>query len=326
VGEVVIRMNKIFLSVLIPVYNFDIALLINSLCREINKKDLHSEIEIIVMDDASSPGVKEGNRIICQTQAGIKIKYYELEKNIGRAKIRNQLVSKARGGFILFLDDDGLPDSLDFLSEYLRYARQGKYEVICGGRSYQQVNEAEKSNRLYMWVSSRTEVKSAEERNRVPWRYIFTNNILLKKRVFTDTPFDERFVGWGYEDTEWGIRLCQNYHVTHIDNTVSHLGLKSKESLFRQRKESVKNHYLMATLYPDYFCETAVYKWVVYLLICDQRLLGILDKGMSRLYFQSHMPIYPSYIILQLLKAVWLTREFRMHGYSFGFKRTGARK
>ena len=47
------------LSVIIPVYNWDITLLVEALAREIVRGNLYDEIEIVIADDCSSSEYKK---------------------------------------------------------------------------------------------------------------------------------------------------------------------------------------------------------------------------------------------------------------------------
>jgi len=68
------------ISVCIPVYNFNISELVNVIKDQITDFDF----ELIVIDDASDENFKSDNKKILDF-----CKYIELDKNIGRSKIRN---------------------------------------------------------------------------------------------------------------------------------------------------------------------------------------------------------------------------------------------
>ena len=58
-----------------------------------------------------------------------------------------------------------------------------------------------------------------------PEKYVFTSNLLIRRDVFDAEPFDAGFVGWGWEDVEWGMRVSRRHPIAHIDNPATHLGL-----------------------------------------------------------------------------------------------------
>ena len=94
------------LSFLIPTYNYDVTELVHSLFRQGTalKKKLGGsfEFEIIVADDASPNLEKvDVNRKITQWE---NCRYLPLQKNLGRAQIRNFLAGCARYEHLVFID------------------------------------------------------------------------------------------------------------------------------------------------------------------------------------------------------------------------------
>jgi len=97
-------MNKV--SLIIPTFNRP-----HLLPRAVESARLAGrEVEIIVVDDASS----DGTASVCAGLPGIK--YVRLDRNQGVAGARNVGLLESRGDFIAFLDDDDLrlPGSLDY--------------------------------------------------------------------------------------------------------------------------------------------------------------------------------------------------------------------
>ena len=117
------------ISICIPVYNFNVSLLLEELSRQMEKAE--ASVELILIDDCSSSENKELNKSACN-----KHRYIELEKNIGRAKIRNLFLEYAQYEHLLFLDCDSLIPKETFLSNYLKAIKEGESSIICGGRIY----------------------------------------------------------------------------------------------------------------------------------------------------------------------------------------------
>lgn len=305
--------KKIILSVLIPVYNWDISLLLEKLAAEIQNNNLCELVELVVIDDCSTDDkarTANGKKVLECRSAGVNIKYSELQKNIGRALIRNKLADQASGEFILFLDGDSLPNRTDFLTAYLSYALENRWDVVCGGRNYISRIMYGKEYGFYFYLGNKVEVKSVEIRSETPWRYLYTSNILVRKSVFLKTPFDERFSGYGYEDAEWGIRLSKKYKVLHIDNTVSHLGLVTKETAYQKMRDSIKNYVLLAKLHPDAFKESSVYKVSRRLIFLPVSLLDLMDVVLEKMFlFISNNSI--CFLIFQMNKAVLFAKQLK---------------
>lgn len=236
----------VFLSILIPVYNWDVRELLIRLAAQAEGLCGDEVVEFIVIDDASS--VKFSNK---ETSGEIaRITYRELTKNIGRAAIRNELLQEASGEYVLFLDADMLPDGDDFLQHYVSEAKEGK-EILCGGISYLQCERDDKQYSFYLYKSSKTESLLASTRQKAPWRYLFTSNILLLREVMESVSFDSRFSGYGFEDIEWGIRLSQSHTIRHINNSCSHMGLMRKSEVYSKMRESISNYGLLIALHPQ---------------------------------------------------------------------------
>jgi len=79
------------LSVIIPVYNWDVSLLIEALAREVISEQLSGEIEILVADDCSQPQYKDKNR--SSMSAYSFCRYYELDEQLGRAGVKGFIES-----------------------------------------------------------------------------------------------------------------------------------------------------------------------------------------------------------------------------------------
>ena len=121
------------LSILIPIYNFKVVDVVLELKAQAEKLDI--PFEILCFDDASS-NHKDTNSTL---QAEVNIQYLELSNNIGRTKIRNLLVEKAKYSNLLFLDCDITINKSDFLASYAPYFNSG--HVVCGGVAYQKENQ-----------------------------------------------------------------------------------------------------------------------------------------------------------------------------------------
>lgn len=295
------------LSILIPVYNWNVTLLLKRLFQEIETCDLSSQVEVIVLEDGSTDVKTYTDNVEFISE---NLKQYltseRLEQNVGRSMIRNLLASKATGNFLLFLDCDVLPDTDDFIRKYISLAEEDSFDVVCGGISYRTriLNEPEYDYHAYL--GNRKEVKPASERNNEPWRHILTSNIMVRKSVFLGTPFNERFTGYGYEDIEWGVRLAKKYRILHIDNTASHLGLVTKAKAYEKMCNSVPNYLLMRDICPEAFVASAISKAVDLLARCSLPALNFLDRTLKRRFLAGRSGSRFAFVLFQLNFAVLL--------------------
>ena len=120
------------ISILIPVYNCKIVSLVNDLHNQASVASV--PVEIIVLDDCSSELLRDQNKDVKKLT---DVKFIELEKNIGRASIRNKLAGMAAYPTLLFMDCDSKVPDADYIKRYLPYC--GKDVVVCGGRIYRPV-------------------------------------------------------------------------------------------------------------------------------------------------------------------------------------------
>jgi glycosyltransferase involved in cell wall biosynthesis len=290
------------LSVIIPVYNWDITLLVEALAREIVSGNLHDEIEIVIADDCSSSEYREKNQQ--EVNKHFFCRYYEQKKRGGRSVVRNFLVKQTKHPFVLMLDADMLPDKENFLSEY-RQQITSDQKIICGGYSYKKRILQGKEYDFYFYKGQQTEEISVKERNETPWRYLFTGNVLAHRDVLNTIGFDENFINYGYEDIEWGIRLSCNYPVHHIENTCSHLGLIPKKKAFVRMRSSIPNFLRLKTLHPELFSRTGAAKISrMFSMLPDPFLRG-LDKILSGFFNLLHNN-FLCHFLFQLDKAVLL--------------------
>lgn len=306
-----IERPRLQMSILIPVFNWDLALLLPSLTAEIDQSQLGAKVEVIVMDDHSSDGpLRFRNETLLAGLAKPYLKHSVQERNVGRSAIRNLLAAEASGEYLLFLDCDVLPDAPDFIRSYLSLSDSGELDVVSGGISYRTRVLKGREFDYHAYLGGRKEVKPAAVRNREPWRHILTSNIMVRKSVFQTTPFDERFTGYGYEDVEWGARLAERFKILHVDNTASHLGLVTKARTYEKMCNSVSNYLLLKSLRPEAFHASSIGKLVRLLEPVPAPLLAGMDRLLKDL-FQSSGSNRLAFLFFQLDFAVLLARALR---------------
>jgi glycosyltransferase involved in cell wall biosynthesis len=227
------------LSILIPVYNFDVTTLVGELHTQCLQSNV--EFEIICMDDASEKHFKEANKSITSLN---NISYRQLEKNTGRSRIRNLLASEAKFENLLFMDCDSEVVSGNYIRDYLLHCNTDK--VMCGGRTHDSVLPPDTKKILRWKLGRKREEISAEGRNRSPYNSFMTNNFLLPKNIFIENPLDESLSGYGHEDTLFGFLLRRKrIPVVHIDNPLKHIGLEDAEEFLTKTENGINNLLLL---------------------------------------------------------------------------------
>lgn len=225
------------LSILIPVYNWDCSQLI---------KDLHYQglvlgipYEIIVADDCSTDkDLQQKSRIVVESHENCR--YYGLPHNIGRAAIRNFMADNAQYDKLLFLDCDSAVRDAQFLKKYMEVA--DKASVVCGGLIHPDEIPEKGLELRYLYEKSAANERSAGFRSKNPYLRFTSFSFLIDRSVFMAIRFDESYVGYGYEDVQFGRELEQNgVSILHIDNPLAHLGLENSGAFLNKTRQAVLN-------------------------------------------------------------------------------------
>ncbi len=256
------------ISILVPFYKDDPRRLIDALNGEAPK--LTGRIELIILEDGKSdPDLSQQIRQTILDLA-LPTRLIQLGLNEGRAKGRNRLTAAARGRYFLFLDSDMAPDRIDFLDVYLKLLSSSP-DVVVGGFSTKQCIP-EPHHQLHLALAARADCLPADSRSLNPKKYVFTSNLLVRREVFEAETFDETFKGWGWEDVEWGARVGSRFHVRHIDNPATHLGLDTAETLASKYEQSVANFSRLVTRHPELVASFPSYKLARFLKRLPARL------------------------------------------------------
>lgn len=222
-------MTHIDLSILLPSYNNVCVSLVQALQRQADalrgKLDKPFRYEIIVADDCSTDAACiDANRVIGDM---LHCRYLRMEQNVGRAQIRNVLISESSGDYVLLIDSDLFLCDDNYLYKYATSTADVVYGgTRIGGEGLAMVdNEANtenlKGNLRYIYE------KKAEPSHRAVFRQLRPNqeisvcNLYARRDIMKAQPFDSRFKAYGYEDVLFGKRLAESgIEVTHIDNPV----------------------------------------------------------------------------------------------------------
>ena len=252
------------LSVCIPVYNFDVQELVNSLKKEIRNTKL--DAEIILIDDASTKDFVKVNKSLKE----VANLFIFLEKNIGRSSIRNLFLKYASGDFLLFLDCDAKIISENFLQNYLHFIKENKEsKVVFGGF------EVEKGAlTLRKKYSLEREIIPLEERKLAPYSSFRGINFLVKKEILQQFPFDENLKNYGYEDLIFSKNLELNkVEISHLENPVLHSDEETTDIFLSKTKIAIQNLRKIHKNNPDFVEDMKLIK--VYQKIKDKRLLSV---------------------------------------------------
>ncbi len=220
------------ISICIPTYNFNVIPLVDELLLQ----SAEAGCEIILIDDASETEYAEINNSL-----GDRVRTISLEKNVGRAKIRNLFLNYAAFDYLLFLDCDSLVKNSDFVANYVNAIQNGEEQVVCGGRVYQESPPS--SEHMLRWsYGVESESKPAHIRNRHPYRSFMTNNFLIQRATLEKIRFDESLTLYGHEDTLFGYELKNNMiPIVHIENPVLNGHLETNAEYIDKTSDGIYN-------------------------------------------------------------------------------------
>lgn len=223
------------ISILIPVFNFDIRPLVKKLSEEASSLKIPSEIRCY--DDGSKEEYKTINREIKGFE---KVIYVEIPANIGRSSIRNLLAKEASFQNLLFIDSDSRIPGKNYIEKYINAFEAES--IIGGGTIYKESDNPEVALR-YTYGKKREEIP-LQKRKAIPYGYINLNNLFIPKNIYLENQLDESINTYGHEDTKFADHLrIKKVKVIHIDNPVVHAGLESNEVFLAKSKEAINNFY-----------------------------------------------------------------------------------
>ncbi len=292
------------LSICIPIYNYDVITLVN---------DLHNQavacsfpFEILLMDDASLPEYSLKNSQI--SLPGVR--YISLEQNIGRSKIRNRLAEEAQYPYLIFMDCDSGVVSDSYIKNYLPYCQPG---IVCyGGRVYEP--EKPHNSVVLRWkYGVERESQTVSERSVNPNYGFCSNNFLIEKELFKRVRFNENLIGYGHEDTFFGLELLGNgVLIKHIDNPLVHLGLEDAHVFMEKTENGLCNlkkvEQLLHEYYPAYEGHSRIMKTKARLEKMHLKILyTFFFKMFKPLFLRNLYGNHPSLFLFDLYKLGYLS-------------------
>ncbi|MBN2857198.1 MAG: glycosyltransferase family 2 protein [Candidatus Delongbacteria bacterium] len=180
------------LSIIIPTCNRPDA--IKRTVHSILNIGIESEFEIIVINDHPQTPVEQFS--------DSRVKVIENEKNLGRSKSRNKGALASEGEYLFFLDDD-IEVKENLFDRHVQALNSG-YSAV-----YSNVKNV-RTDGKYSFLNEFLNTRGANKKNSGSKlaSYFVTQFCSLKKDFFKQIGmFDENFSGYGWEDTELGLRI-----------------------------------------------------------------------------------------------------------------------
>ena len=222
------------LSILIPIYNYNVFPLVS----ELHKQCLESGIafEILCQDDASFSVLNVENEKVNTLS---HCSFVALTQNIAHRANRNSLVEKSNYEYLLFIDGDSNIIHRDYIKKYL--SQLNGFDVVYGGRLHPE--KCPSNHQKLRWKYGKfMEDKLANKRKELPYQSLLFNNTLIKKECFNKVGFDKSLIKYGHDDTQLSFQLSLlSSKVNHIDNQIEHGDIDTNYDYYSKTKESVQN-------------------------------------------------------------------------------------
>jgi len=230
------------LSVLIPFYRDDPSELVIKLADIAG-----SSVEVLVYDDGTRDADLSRDVTASVKSASCPVTLFTAQENKGRAFARNYLFGAAKADWVLFLDADMMPTSINFLATYITLIEADAGDVIFGGFKVLE-KKGDAARELHRLMSIMSDCAGAAERQRLGPKNVASSNLCVRKTVLETEPFDNGFT--------------KTYRLLHADNPALHLGLETTDTLLRRFKTSGANYMRFTQRHPALARSLPLYQWI----------------------------------------------------------------
>lgn len=273
--------NSVGLSVLIPIFNFDVTSLVQSLAVQLEKSG--NDGEIILLNDGSTDEMVNANQALQNIPS---VKFFKNEINEGRMLARQKLSSFARFEYFLFLDCDSEIIKDDFLEKYFELVNRN-IPLATGGRVYTDAPPSDCTYMLHWKYGSKR-----ESRQHKPGTTFQSNNFLIKKEVFKLLNTSLKLTGYGHEDSWWGIQFEQaGISCYYLNNPVLHTNIEIGETYLKKSEQALAN-LLFLEIYIDNKLlskHIRIYKWYRRIKSSGMFWLFLLAEKLFHDYFRRNL-------------------------------------
>tara|TARA_B110000881_G_scaffold79526_1_gene69395 strand:+ start:1227 stop:2204 length:978 start_codon:yes stop_codon:yes gene_type:complete len=214
-------MEKKELTIIIPTFNRSNFLL--SILQSLSEqKPKECKINVIICDSYSKDDSEKNVNIFSEKNKSLDIRYLNIEANVLAAK-RNFAIKNSSSRFNVLIDDDCIPDN-NFIKDYIDSLETIDEKTILSGIVLYPSHHILDSN--YLKFKSNTHFKKVDTLNDTiePKNIVAMNMGFLMSKDFINTKlFNEGFVGYGFEDYEFGHRLKEaNFMLKQTKATIIH--------------------------------------------------------------------------------------------------------
>lgn len=254
------------LSVIVPTYNGGWVL--QRTLEALRAQDAPpGRFEIIVVDDGSTDGSVDDLNAMTRPSFIRLIR----QANRGRAAARNHGAAEARGRVLLFVDAD-IWAGPQLISAHLAHHAEGRPLGVQGPS----IPHPDSLKTLFMRATNLLPDLTVRRRENLSPMHVVTRNFSVEAGAFRGLGgFDERFVGYGWEDIELGIRLrdagvtlvyepaaiTYHYHAQTLEGLLPKIRQSGEGAVYFWRKH---NRSVRLGLFLEIHPALLPLKWLVY--------------------------------------------------------------
>ena len=198
--------NKPYISIIVPVFNGGDPF--HDCVSSLLKIDFpNNKLQVILIDDGSTDNTAQW---LNEQKLPSNFEIITHDENTGRASARNSGLKFVRGDIIIFLDADMVVKP-DFVEQHVMAI--SKSEVVAvSGLLISDPGQQKTNLQYYLFEYRKRGAKQFGENNPIPFNYLITGNMSVKRKVVNECGlFDEKYIGYGGEDTDYAIRLWELY-------------------------------------------------------------------------------------------------------------------
>jgi len=271
-------------SVVIPTYNR--AHLVERAVRSVLSQSF-SNLEVIVVDDASTDGTRE--QVFALKQADPRLLYLRHETNRGAQAARNTGIRAANGNYIAFLDSDNewLPSKLERqMSLFINNGREIKPGVVYAGFKWQYDDgrpSTEQTPRFkgYIYKEALRE-----------WIADTSTLVVRKDLLYKAGLFDERVRA--YQEWDLCIRLARHAEFDYIPEPLSIYHIHSGPTISKDLMRSARGYLDVITLHRDEIIAELGRKVLSnHFLIVGHSFIQALDFESAKFSFWNAVKLWP---------------------------------
>lgn len=240
-----------FLTVIIPSYNR--AEKLSECLERLSKQSLAKEsYEIILVDDGSTDNTSEVLKVWKERSENLHVL---TQKNQGQGTARNKAIQVARGHIVLFIGDD-IYASKTLLEEHVRFHKVHPEEnFACLGLT--EWDPDHEITPFMEWMTNggyQFNYSRLRPNQEASFWFFYTSNLSLKKSLLQKHRFDTDFKGYGWEDTELGLRLTkkEDFKLIYTPNALAfHDHLLKENDLSKKMTSLAKNAKIFKAKHPE---------------------------------------------------------------------------